>query len=132
MLSTPVVDSEGWKQVTMEYNKLQECIVDLGETISTTLSDQREDLESSHNADLRKLSLEIDRLKLDKTKLEESIASNERANVLENERDWFKKECLHLDKVLEKTKDENKELRDQLQESQADRRWMKDQIEKVM
>jgi predicted RNase H-like nuclease (RuvC/YqgF family) len=50
---------------------------------------------------------------------------------LENERDWYKKEAIHLDKVLEQTKAQNKELKEKLDESEADRKWMKEELEKV-
>ena len=85
----------------------------------------------SHKAQVRKLNIEIEQLKLEKNKLEDSISTNERANLLENERDWYKKEALHLDKVLEDTKLENKELKDKLDECEVDRKWMREQIEKV-
>ena len=134
MMSTAtsvMCESQAFKLVEQEYTKLQECIEDLADTINGTISEQKENMLLSHKAQVRKLNIEIEQLKLEKNKLEDSISTNERANLLENERDWYKKEALHLDKVLEDTKLENKELKDKLDECEVDRKWMREQIEKV-
>ena len=130
-MTSTMIETQAFKIVEQEYTKLQECIDDLANTINGTISEQKEDMLLTHKSQLRKLSIEMEQLKLEKTKLEDSISTNERANLLENERDWFKKEALHLDNVLEKTKVENKELKAKLDESEVDRKWMKEQIEKV-
>ena len=126
------MNSQGLALVESEYAKLQECIDNLKETIDSNLSEQKEELEIIHQSQISKLSIDIDQLKAEKMKLEEAIAANERANLLENERDWYKKEALHLDKVLEESKSECKELKMKLDESNNDRKWMKEQLEKVM
>lgn len=134
MMSTAtsaMIESQAFKLVEQEYTKLQECIEDLADTINGTISEQKENMLLSHKAQVRKLNIEIEQLKLEKNKLEDSISTNERANLLENERDWYKKEALHLDKVLEQTKIENKELIEKLDECEVDRKWMREQIEKV-
>ena len=129
--TSAMIESEAFKLVEQEYTKLQECIEDFADTINGTISEQKENMLLSHKAQVRKLNIEIEQLKLEKNKLEDSISTNERANLLENERDWYKKEALHLDKVLEDTKLENKELKDKLDECEVDRKWMREQIEKV-
>ncbi|KAL3774110.1 hypothetical protein ACHAWO_008506 [Cyclotella atomus] len=125
------MNSQGLALVEAEYAKLQECIDNLKETIDSNLSEQKEELETIHQSQISKLSIDIDQLKAEKMKLEEAIAANERANLLENERDWYKKEALHLDKVLEESKSECKELKMKLDESNNDRKWMKEQLEKL-
>ena len=80
---------------------------------------------------MRTLQVEIESLTNEKTRLEESIATNERACQLEIERDWYKKEALHLDEVLEQTNVRLKELSDRLDESEQDRMWTKGQVEKL-
>ena len=90
------MDSLGFALVESEYAKLRECIGDLGEAINATLSSQREELARTRKTELRRKDQIIETLKLEKSKLEESIATNERACLLENERDWYKKEALHL------------------------------------
>ena len=122
---------DGFVLMEGEYSKLKDCIDDLATTINGTLSDQKKKVEKCHETQLRKLNLEIDQLKIDKRQLVDSISRNERVNLLENERDWYRKEALHLDKLLEQAKTENKDLNDKLSKSEAERKWMKDQLEKV-
>ena len=117
--------------VTTEYSKLQSAIDDLGTSINNTLGQQKQDLARTHETEMRTLQVEIERLTNERTRLEESIATNERACQLEIERDWYKKEALHLDEVLEQTNDRLKELSDRLDESEQDRMWTKGQVEKL-
>eukprot|EP00970_Alexandrium_tamarense_P005140 scaffold835_cov202-Alexandrium_tamarense.AAC.15 len=125
------MESESMLLVKTEYSKLQDAISDLGDTIQSSLERQKEVTQRAHNTDLQRLQVERESLKLEKSRLEESIANNERANLLENERDWYKKEALHLDKVLEQTKSRQNELMGELVESVQDRKWMKAQMEKI-
>mmetsp|Transcript_42633 Transcript_42633/g.89440 ORF Transcript_42633/g.89440 Transcript_42633/m.89440 type:complete len:211 (-) Transcript_42633:601-1233(-) len=117
--------------VTSEYSKLQGAIDDLGSAIGGTLGRQKEDLQRTNKTEMRKVQVEIENLSKDKTRLEESIATNERACQLETERDWYRKEALHLDEVLEQTRVKQKDLMDRLDESEQDREWMKGQLEKL-
>jgi len=100
--------------VESEYLKLQVAIDDLGTSIDNTLNRQKEALDLSHQSEIAKCKLEIDNLIKDKHQLEESITSNERACQLEVERDWYKKEALHLDSVVEKMKAREKKLNESL------------------
>ena len=117
--------------VTTEYSKLQSAIDDLETSINNTLGQQKQDLNRAHETEMRTLQVEIERLTNERTRLEESIATNERACQLETERDWYKKEALHLDEVLEQTNVRLKELSDRLDESEQDRMWTKGQVEKL-
>ncbi len=99
--------------------------------ISGSLERQREEMQRSHKSQLRKAQIEVDNLRLEKTRLEESIAKNERACLLEKERDWYKKEALHLDKVLQQIKAKHKDVTDKFDECEQDRSFLKEQVEKV-
>ncbi|KAL7550267.1 hypothetical protein ACHAWF_013502 [Thalassiosira exigua] len=111
--------------VTSEYEKLQVAIEDLGDAVKSTLGRQKDDLDRTHKTEMRKIQVEKETLSKEKVRLEDSIASNERACQLEIERDWFKKEALHLDEVLEQTKIRMKDLEDRLDESEQDKKWSK-------
>lgn len=78
--------------VTSEYSKLQGAIDDLGSAIDGTLGRQKEDLQRTHKTEMRKAQVEIESLSKERTRLEESIVTNERACQLETERDWYRKE----------------------------------------
>ena len=117
--------------VKSEYAQLDEAVDGLGRAINSTLGRQKEALTLTHNNELRQVETIVETLNKEKTRLEESILTNERACELETQRDWYKKEALHLDECLEKTKARQKELIDRLEESEADRKWMKIQLEKL-
>ena len=130
-LLSSFVSTQSLQLVTSEYSKLQSAIDDLGTSINNTLGQQKQDLDRTHKTEMRTLQVEIERLTNERTRLEESIATNERACQLETERDWYKKEALHLDEVLEQTNVRLKELSDRLDESEQDRMWTKGQVEKL-
>lgn len=92
---------------------------------------QKQELERVHKTDLRKVQMSVDELSKEKIQLQDAISTNERANQLETERDWYKKEALHLDEELEKTKAKLKELTSKLESSQQEVTWLKGQVEKL-
>ncbi len=113
--------------VASEYSKLQGAIEDLGTSIGSTLERQKQDLERAFNSEMGMVQAEIANLTKDNSRLEESIMTNERACQLQIERDWYKKEALHLDEVLEKMKVRQREIF----ENEQDREWMKTQLRKL-
>ena len=75
--------------VTLEYDKLNTAIDDLGTNIGLTLDEQKKDIEQTHDKELRKVQVSVDELSKEKIQLEDDIASNKRACQLETERDWL-------------------------------------------
>lgn len=55
---------------------------------------------------------------------ETQIATDERLKRCEQERDWFKKEAIHLDKVVEKLQAEKKELQVRIDDIEQDKRFL--------
>lgn len=113
-LGLTCVNKECLQLVESEYLKLQGAIEGLGMSIDNTLNQQKATLDLTHQSEIAKCDAEIDNLIKDKRRLEESITSNERACQLEVERDWYKKEALHLDSVVEKMKAREKKLNESL------------------
>ena len=128
-LATPFVSS--LQLVTTEYSRLDAAIDDLGTSIGNSLDRQRQDLERTHKIEVEKLKAEIDNLMHEKQLLEETMTSNERTSILETERDWYKKEALHLDEVVQQGKARQKQLTDQLFENEQDAKLMKRQVDKL-
>ena len=125
------ISQECLQLVKSEYDKLNSAIDDLGTNIGSTLDEQKHELERLHTAELHKVQVSAEELSKEKIQLQDSIATNERANQLETERDWYKKEALHLDEELEKTKAKMKELASKLESSQQEVNWLKGQVEKL-
>ena len=128
-LATPFVSS--LQLVTTEYSRLDAAIDDLGTSIGNSLDRQRQDLERTHKIEVEKLKAEIDNLMHEKQLLEDTMTSNERTSLLETERDWYKKEALHLDEAVQQGKARQKQLTDQLFENEQDAKLMKRQVDKL-
>jgi len=130
-LTTHLFTNTSLKLVTSEYDQLNTAIDDLGTSIGSTLDEQKHELERTHAEELRKVQVSVDELTKEKIQLQDSIATNERANQLETERDWYKKEALHLDETLEKENAKMKELASKLESSQQEVTWLKGQVDKL-
>ncbi|KAL9191378.1 hypothetical protein ACHAXT_001084 [Thalassiosira profunda] len=134
-LTSTLINSGCLQLVSNEYERLQGAIEGLGTAVEGSLGCQKHELETKHKIELSKAQENADALSKEKTRLEDSIAANERACQLEIERDWYKKEAshhaLHLDEVLEQTKAQQKDLSNRLEESEQDRKWLKGQVEKL-
>ena len=118
LLTSTVVDLECLQRVSPEYYKLQSVIDDLGTSINNTLGQQKQELDRTQEAGMRTLQVEIERLKNEKTLLEDSIATNERALIESRE-------------VLEQMNVRLKELSDRLDESEQVKIWAKSHVEKL-
>jgi len=130
--TSTMVDQKCIQLVTAEHANLQRAIDDLGSNIDATLGRQKEDLQRTHKTEMRSSMVKIESLSKEKTCLEESIVTNERANQLETQRDWYKREALHLDELLEQSNARQKDLVDKLDESEQDRELLKDRVEKIL
>ena len=53
-------------------------------------------------------------------------------SAVEKERDWYKKEALHLDQVLLKTKRREVSLAEKVEELEQDRTWLSNQLKVIM
>lgn len=123
--------SSSLQLVALEYSKLESAIEDLGTSIGNSLDRQKRDLERTHKIETDELRAEIENLINEKQLLEDSLSSNERTSQLETEREWYKKEALHLDEALEQSKAKQKELADRLFESEQDVKLIKRQVAKL-
>lgn len=132
MFTSTMVDPECIQLVTADHAKLQKAIKDLGSNIDGTLERQKEDLQRIQKTEMRRVQVEIENLSKEKTRLEESITTNEQANQLETQRDWYKREALHLDEKLEQSNVRQKDLVDKLDESEQERKLLKDRAEKLL
>ena len=129
--SAPASFHSSLQLVTTEYSRLEAAIDDLGTSIGNSLDRQRQDLERTHKIEVEKLKAEIDNLMHEKQLLEDTMTSNERTSLLETERDWYKKEALHLDEAVQQGKARQKQLTDQLFENEQDAKLMKRQVDKL-
>lgn len=98
-MTSPSID-ETWKKLVKDKHELlQEVIKNLKHQRELSFATQRD--ERSIIAQLKE---EVQTLKSEKIALEEKIARDERVCSLEKERDYYRKESIRLNSVVENLK----------------------------
>lgn len=81
---------------------------------------------------MRNVQNDFKELRQEMEEKERAVENNVKVKELEKERDWYRKEAMHLDKVLQKTKASEEELRGKVEELEEDRNWLTKQLKIVM
>lgn len=114
------------------YCKLQHAINGLGDNISGVLQKQETEFLTAYRTHVRNVQKDFQDLRNDVDEKEKAITNNVKVKRLEKERDWYKKEALHLNEVLVKTKKKESELNEKLEEIKEDRTWLSNQLKMMM
>ena len=115
--------------VQEQYTKLENAIQQFQESTSSLLASQKSCFLAASKSQLQnQIMPDIKALQETVETKERSIATDERLIRCQEERDWFKKEALHLDKTVEKLKREKKALQEKIQDLEQDKRWMEKQL----
>jgi len=115
-----------------EYTRLQFAISELGDNISGVLQAQETEFLTAYRSHMRNIQKDFLDLRDDIDQKEKAIENNVLVKQLEKERDWYKKEALHLDQVLMKTKKREAGLAEKVDELEQDRTWLSNQLKLVM
>jgi chromosome segregation ATPase len=118
--------------VRENYTKLQNSISDLGSNLNTILQKQEEDFLLAYRTHMRNVQKDFDSLQSEIDEKEKAIANNLLVKQIEKERDWYKKEALHLDQVVLKFKKRDKTLTEKVEELEQERTWLSNQLKLVM
>ena len=111
---------------------MERAISELGEKVSGVLQKQETEFLSAYRIHERNVEKDFIDLRDEIEEKEKAIADNVKVKQLEKERDWYKKEALHLDQVLLKTKKKENELREKVDELEEDRKWLSNQLKLLM
>ncbi len=118
--------------VRKNYTKLQNSISNLGIKLNTILQKQEEDFLLAYRTHMRNVQTDFDTLQSEIEEKEKAIANNVLVKQIEKERDWYKKEALHLDQVALKLKKRDKILTEKVGELEQERTWLSNQLKLVM
>eukprot|EP00586_Coscinodiscus_wailesii_P021194 CAMPEP_0172502530 /NCGR_PEP_ID=MMETSP1066-20121228/160969_1 /TAXON_ID=671091 /ORGANISM="Coscinodiscus wailesii, Strain CCMP2513" /LENGTH=188 /DNA_ID=CAMNT_0013277829 /DNA_START=121 /DNA_END=684 /DNA_ORIENTATION=- len=129
-LSIP--DPQSMTLVQSQYDTLLSTISTLGSSISTLLSKQERDFLSAYRAHMQNVQKDFYSMRSEVEAKEEALRQNVVVRQLERERDWYRKEALHLDKVVGKSVKREGELREELEEVREDRDWVRGRLREVM
>ncbi len=120
------------KLVEKEYDQLQKAISELGSKVSLVLNKQETEFLTAYKAHMRTVTRDFQSLKHEMDETTAAIENNVLVTQLENDRDLYKKEALHLDGVLTKTKQREKMLSEKVDELEQDRTWLSNQLKDIM
>mmetsp|Transcript_27072 Transcript_27072/g.54696 ORF Transcript_27072/g.54696 Transcript_27072/m.54696 type:complete len:156 (-) Transcript_27072:1281-1748(-) len=119
-----------YELVEQEYAKLQQAIKQYGDNASELMTKQKSEFLSSYKTFLDStVKPEFLDLREEIEQKETQIATDERLTRCERERDWFKKEALYRDKVVEKMTAEKKEMQSRIDGLEQDKKFLTKQLE---
>jgi len=126
-----LIPSEGIALVSREYKNLTDTLVDLKAGIDSRVARERKEVELAQKVKINEKDVKMTTLQAEVDRLEAAVATNERANNLEVERTWFKRESLSLSDQLGVAERRATTLEKALEESNREREWLKEQLEKL-
>ena len=118
--------------VKENYAALQASISELGSKVSGVLQKQETEFLMAYKAHMRNVQKDFETLKEEIDEREKAIESNVLVKQIEKERDWYKREALHLDQILMKLKKRETMLSSKVEELEQDRKWLSNQLKTVM
>ena len=131
MEALSLIPSEGIALVSREYKNLTDTLVDLKAGIDSRVARERKEVELAQKVKINEKDVKMTTLQAEVDRLEAAVATNERANNLEVERTWFKRESLSLSDQLGVAERRATTLEKALEESNREREWLKEQLEKL-
>lgn len=127
--SISVSQPKNYKLVEQEYATLQQAIKQYGDNASELMAKQKSEFLSSYKSFLDStVKPEFLDLREEIKEKETQIATDERLTRCEQERDWFKKEALYRDKVVEKMIAEKKEMQSRIDGLEQDKKFLTKQL----
>ena len=124
--------SNSMQLVKNNYVLLEASISDLGRQVSGVLQKQEQEFLMAYKTHMRNVQKDFETLKLDIDEREKAIENNVMVKQIEKERDWYKRETLHLDQLLMKLKKRETMLTSKVEELEHDRSWLSNQLKNVM
>ena len=125
-----MIPTEGIALVSGEYQNLNQTLKELKSGIDKKVARELVARVADHKIVINEKDLKVNELQSEVDRLEQVVATDQKANELEVERDWFKKESLHISGQLGEAKGRIAALEAALEESNREREWLKEQIEK--
>ena len=118
--------------VRENYSNLLNSISNLGNKVNKILQKQEDDFLGAYQTQMRNVQKDFETLQGEIDEKEKAIEENVLVKKIEQERDWYKREALHLDQVLVKLKQREKMLSEKNEELNQDRTWLSNQLKLVM
>jgi CII-binding regulator of phage lambda lysogenization HflD len=127
-----ICSPENMKLVQGEFDKLKMAIKGIDQNVSNLLQAQENEFLSVYKDHAKNIANDFKRLQTEIQVKELAIKNHEYVKELEKERDWYKKEALHLDSMLTKTKSNENSLQEKLEQLEQDKSWLSNQLKELL
>ncbi|KDO33742.1 hypothetical protein SPRG_19348 [Saprolegnia parasitica CBS 223.65] len=114
--------------VRERYAQLHDVVGSLSEKITAVLVRQEKDFLAAYRAHMYNVQKELHDTKEKVTRNETIENKSEKIKLLEEERDWYRKEALRLDAFTTTMKKDLKHMKEKLESIEEDRDWLEKQL----
>ena len=114
------------------YAKLQDALVDIRQHMVEIVRQREEDFLLVYKQHLTIIQGKFCQLEAERAERELIHANNAPLQQMQQERDWYRREALHLDKEFQKERKLCTEYKHTLEGVQSDRLWLSKELKKVM
>ncbi|EQC39786.1 hypothetical protein SDRG_03211 [Saprolegnia diclina VS20] len=119
---------KGMVSVRERYAQLHDVVGSLSEKITAVLVRQEKDFLAAYRAHMYNVQKELHDTKEKVTRNETIENKSEKIKLLEEERDWYRKEALRLDAFTTNMKKDLKHMKEKLESIEEDRDWLEKQL----
>ncbi|ETW07650.1 hypothetical protein H310_02116 [Aphanomyces invadans] len=121
-------EPKGMASVREKYTQLHGVVGSLSEKITAVLVRQEKDFLAAYRAHMYNVQKELHDTKEKILRNETLENKSEKIKLLEEERDWYRKEALRLDTFTTNMKKDLKHLKEKLECIEEDRDWLEKQL----
>ena len=111
---------------------MQRAISELGSKVSGVLQKRETEFLTAYKAHMRNVTKDFNALQQEMADTTAAVENNVLVKKLEADRDAYKVEALHLDRILTKMKKREKALSEKVDELEHDRNWLSNQLKDMM
>ncbi|ETV86231.1 hypothetical protein, variant [Aphanomyces astaci] len=121
-------EPKGMTSVREKYTQLHDVVGSLSEKITAVLVRQEKDFLAAYRAHMYNVQKELHDTKEKILRNETLENKSEKIKLLEEERDWYRKEALRLDTFTTNMKKDLKHMKEKLECIEEDRDWLEKQL----
>jgi hypothetical protein len=114
--------------VYTEFDKLSSVIDQLGSKVSGVLAKQENEFLGAYRAHMYNVQRDLSALRAQVVASENALSSNEGMRKIEEECEWYRRESLRLDSLLEDEKTKNQAMKEETRLLTSERNWMAKQL----
>lgn len=127
-MAVDLPDPEGLQRVKHLHSQITGVVATLNDKVGKVLQKQEREFLSAYRAHMYQVQKELQSLRAKANDAELQLKKNDKIRSLEDEKEWYRKEALRLDKFSTQLKAELKFMREKLEAIEEDRNWLERQL----